>query len=217
MQKTLIVGLLLIGIIVAGVALQMLAQLRAQPGPAPEGVLCAMDTQLCPDGSYVGRIPPQCDFAACPTGAPSGNPYASTSTKTYMSATSTASFTYPIRLLTSYIGTVDWPPTPQVFAGPYSCSTAGSVTSTAGRTEMHTVNGHTYCVTAESEGAAGSIYSMYAYAMPKDGKVVILTFSLRYPQCGNYPDPQKTACEKERSAFSVDELMDPIMQSITLR
>lgn len=33
---------------------------------APEPVACTMDAKLCSDGSYVGRIAPKCDFAACP-------------------------------------------------------------------------------------------------------------------------------------------------------
>lgn len=31
-----------------------------------EPVACAMDANLCADGSYVSRIPPNCDFALCP-------------------------------------------------------------------------------------------------------------------------------------------------------
>ena len=31
-----------------------------------EPVACTMEARLCPDGSYVGRVPPNCDFAACP-------------------------------------------------------------------------------------------------------------------------------------------------------
>jgi len=31
-----------------------------------EPVACTMDAKLCPDGSYVARIPPKCDFAPCP-------------------------------------------------------------------------------------------------------------------------------------------------------
>ena len=31
-----------------------------------EPVACTMDTKQCPDGSYVGRVPPKCDFAPCP-------------------------------------------------------------------------------------------------------------------------------------------------------
>lgn len=29
-------------------------------------VVCAMDVRQCPDGTYVGRIPPDCEFAPCP-------------------------------------------------------------------------------------------------------------------------------------------------------
>jgi len=36
-------------------------------------VACTMDAKLCPDGSYVGRVGPNCEFAACPgTGTTSG-------------------------------------------------------------------------------------------------------------------------------------------------
>lgn len=31
-----------------------------------EPVVCTMDVKLCSDGSYVSRMPPQCDFALCP-------------------------------------------------------------------------------------------------------------------------------------------------------
>lgn len=31
-----------------------------------ETVFCTMDAKLCPDGSYVGRVAPDCEFAACP-------------------------------------------------------------------------------------------------------------------------------------------------------
>jgi hypothetical protein len=30
------------------------------------GVICTMEARSCPDGSSVGRIPPNCEFAACP-------------------------------------------------------------------------------------------------------------------------------------------------------
>ncbi len=34
--------------------------------PPEEQVACTLDAKLCPDGSYVGRFPPNCEFAACP-------------------------------------------------------------------------------------------------------------------------------------------------------
>ncbi len=35
-----------------------------------EPVACTMDAKMCPDGSYVGRQGPHCEFAACPVGDP---------------------------------------------------------------------------------------------------------------------------------------------------
>ena len=29
-------------------------------------VACTMEAKLCPDGSYVGRTGPNCEFSACP-------------------------------------------------------------------------------------------------------------------------------------------------------
>ena len=31
-----------------------------------ENVFCTLDAKLCSDGSYVGRVAPDCEFAACP-------------------------------------------------------------------------------------------------------------------------------------------------------
>ncbi|MHB1330832.1 MAG: hypothetical protein ACYCY6_02590 [Minisyncoccota bacterium] len=36
-----------------------------------EAVACTMEAKLCPDGSYVGRGGPNCEFAPCPTEATS--------------------------------------------------------------------------------------------------------------------------------------------------
>lgn len=35
--------------------------------PTPPRVVCILDAKLCPDGSYVSRVPPACEFAPCPT------------------------------------------------------------------------------------------------------------------------------------------------------
>ncbi|MDB9944386.1 META domain-containing protein [bacterium] len=35
-----------------------------------QGMFCTSDVQKCEDGSFVGRIPPSCNFAACPTAIP---------------------------------------------------------------------------------------------------------------------------------------------------
>jgi hypothetical protein len=50
------------------------------PNNDDEMVACTMDAMMCPDGTYVGRVPPTCEFAACPS--------TSTSTPTTTSTTS---------------------------------------------------------------------------------------------------------------------------------
>jgi hypothetical protein len=34
--------------------------------PSPDPIQCTTDVKLCPDGSYVGRVAPDCEFAPCP-------------------------------------------------------------------------------------------------------------------------------------------------------
>ncbi len=36
-------------------------------GVTDKGVFCTQDAKLCPDGSYVGRVSPNCQFATCPS------------------------------------------------------------------------------------------------------------------------------------------------------
>ena len=47
-----------------------IASENIQPGNSSQNndnqVACTMDAKLCPDGSYVGRVAPNCDFAPCP-------------------------------------------------------------------------------------------------------------------------------------------------------
>jgi hypothetical protein len=42
--------------------------------PAPTVTACTMDAKQCPDGSYVGRIGPSCEFAACPSQGANNSP-----------------------------------------------------------------------------------------------------------------------------------------------
>lgn len=54
-----------------------------QRAPQPSNVACTMEALQCPDGSYVGRQGPRCEFAPCP---------ATTSTTPTPIPTSTAPF-----------------------------------------------------------------------------------------------------------------------------
>lgn len=173
-----------------------------------EEVACTMEAKLCPDGSYVGRTGPECEFAACPS---------SEDSSWKVSANDQVTFSYPVALSKSYISTVDWPPTVNVLDEDFSCIEAGEETDTAGVTTKEKINGRDYCVTKESEGAAGNTYTNYAYAFWKEGKTIILTFSLRQPRCENYPEPQSTACSNEQENFDLNGMVDKIATSLELK
>jgi hypothetical protein len=175
---------------------------------APAQVACTQEAKICPDGSTVGRVGPNCEFASCPPIATGGN------LKTFSDSKTGISFQYPDNLGTTFISPVDWPPAATVSDQPYSCTQAGSETAPAGQTVEKTFNGRAYCVTKESQGAAGSIYTQYAYAYAMDSKTAILTFSLRFVQCANYDDPQMTACKNEQASFDIDNLADSIAASL---
>lgn len=172
-------------------------------------VACTMEALMCPDGSFVGRSGPKCEFAACPGAA---------SVEGWQMATDIAtniSFQYPQSLDTTYTSVVDWPPKIEIPESTFTCSEAGKETARTGKTEMIDVDGRAYCRTKIVEGAAGTAYTEYAYAFPTGGeRVLIFTFSLKSPNCANYDDPEKTACEAEQEGFSADSLVDQIRKTI---
>lgn len=59
---------IIIGVLALG-GIAVIAASKTSTPQAPqdnEPVVCTMDAKLCPDGSYVGRVAPSCEFAACP-------------------------------------------------------------------------------------------------------------------------------------------------------
>ncbi len=52
-----------------GTALEIRVESGASSGgpvPPPGGTACTLEAKICPDGSYVGRTGPNCEFAPCP-------------------------------------------------------------------------------------------------------------------------------------------------------
>ena len=43
-----------------------------EPSPTVSGTprACTLEAKICPDGSAVGRVGPNCEFAPCPTARP---------------------------------------------------------------------------------------------------------------------------------------------------
>lgn len=57
---TIIIGLVLLAVVWGGWVVYDAS--RAEQG----GVACTLDAKICPDGSAVGRVAPNCEFAPCP-------------------------------------------------------------------------------------------------------------------------------------------------------
>lgn len=111
---------------------------------------------------------------------------------------------FPSKLDTKYITAVEWPPQFSLENTEFKC-VKGGVNSYITTTRV--INGQTYCLTEQSEGAAGSVYTTYIYKWPKDNQTAALTFTLKSVQCSNYNEPQKSECEKERTEFNADDFV----------
>ncbi len=125
-------------------------------------------------------------------------------------------FSYPEKLGVQYIRPAQWPPRISVSSGAYSCNQTPPASSLPERIMEMTINGQAYCVGAASQGAAGSIYTDYSYATRIGDRTVTAMFALQYPQCLNYDDQQRTACQRERETFDLNNLADRIVSSVQL-
>lgn len=64
-KKWLTIGV--VGIVVVGTLLWFISKQGGEKivTPPEDSVACTQDVKLCPDGSYVQRVPPTCQFEAC--------------------------------------------------------------------------------------------------------------------------------------------------------
>ena len=123
-------------------------------------------------------------------------------------STGVTTSTFPVSLETSYISPVEWPPHIEFLDQPFVCNvTTESEITSAGKTEKRAINGIDYCITTTTEGAAGSTYRHYIYTFAQGKQTATLTFTLRFVECGNYDETEKSVCEEERALFNPDELV----------
>jgi hypothetical protein len=125
---------------------------------------------------------------------------------------------YPAELGLSYIATQDWPPQGHLLAatGPMPCGKADTGTGEGGKLVYRVIGGRTYCVAQQSVTEARFVNTKYVYVFEKDGKVLGLSFALRFLNCVNYPADKKALCEAERQSFKLDPIVDRIAQTFVL-
>lgn len=115
-------------------------------------------------------------------------------------------FMYPRELLTTYISATEWPPKVMLAEGDYSCADA----------DKRVVGDRVYCIISTLEGAAGSAYRTYEYISQQGDVLAHVNFTLRFPQCGNYDEPERNLCAREQASFDIDGLVDRIVASIRM-
>ena|SRR3989338_3725623 len=101
MQKGFGVIYILVGILVltmVGVGGFYLGQQKSKSPPQnqPDEIACTQDAKECPDGSFVGRTGPNCEFAVCPADASGAPNRAGETTNMEQNKGYICSPTYPI-------------------------------------------------------------------------------------------------------------------------
>ncbi|MFH0834066.1 MAG: hypothetical protein V2A63_01600 [Patescibacteria group bacterium] len=114
------------------------------------------------------------------------------------------SFKYPADFGSEFITPVDWPPVVDSKDGVFVC--AG---------EIRVVGAQELCRLETSEGAAGSIYSNFHFSEKSGDKILILDFSIREPQCPNYPEPKMSQCTADQKNLNLDQIVSKIFTSFS--
>ncbi len=150
--------------------------------------VCPSDVKTCPDGSLVKRMGPNCEFAACPKVVGE-----TTNWKTYTNKDYGFEFKYPSSgngsNATVRIYSCDW----------NFISNNCSLANNSYEKKMVNINGTSYCLTTNSEGAAGSQYKTYNYVAFKNNQCIAIDFTTK-SSCGGVgggSGPQYSECIKE--------------------
>jgi hypothetical protein len=96
------------------------------------------------------------------------------------------------------------------------CVETESTSSLSSRVSRIYTSSAEYCLEANSEGAAGSVYTDYSYYTLFDDNLVLIQFTVQYPQCVNYDGNEQEECATERENFNLDDIVDEVRSSIII-
>lgn len=132
-----------------------------------------------------------------------------------------------VDLNTEYIGSQDWkvnmvndeenyPPKFKITEGQIDCTITSSESGLLMSTAKRRIDGQIYYIESTSEGAAGTIYTQHAYSTIKGGSLITVSCVMRYPQCINYSEAQRTECTNERETFDLDKIIGYIVKNLSV-
>jgi hypothetical protein len=67
LQKNAFLTLVFLSLLFVASSFVVHGQTLLRERDSEETVFCTMDAKMCPDGSFVGRVAPECEFALCPS------------------------------------------------------------------------------------------------------------------------------------------------------
>jgi len=127
-----------------------------------------------------------------------------------------------------YIGSQNWkiniindeekyPPKLKITEDQIDCTITSTKSALLHKTEKRKIDGQIYCIESSSEGAAGTIYTQYAYFSIKNGYLIMLNCVIQYPQCMNYGEPHRIECENELETFDLDKIIGHIVKNLNVK
>jgi len=124
-------------------------------------------------------------------------------------------YDYPEDFGSEYVSAVDWPPTLDIANGPVNCvETSGS--ADMGRITRKNINNELVCLVVVQEGAAGSEYNRYFYAVEREKFVFVYGFTTQEVRCESYSDEQAQECAEVQSTFKPDDIAERMITTTKL-
>lgn len=173
-------------------------------------VACTQEAKQCPDGSFVSRTGPNCEFAECKDETLNPVLNGIEGWKIYTGADNLFEFKYPEDFwgeqdLKIYQKDCNY----ENFSG--NCPEAKNIISQELKNQGITdfaknisflkvnFSNNLFCLYSYKEGAAGTTYESSFYAIAKNKKCVIINFVTPYPNCQNYLPLEQGNTEQEKN------------------
>lgn len=192
--------------VIAVIGLAALAWFNSIPGSKKVNqVTCNAETRKCFDGSSVGRVGPNCDFAACPI---------PTERATTTPPVNAEPLNYDEFVPDAYKDGANWPPYVSSESGKLSCDdTKGDNPDQV--TVKKTIGGREYCITVLYDISNDNFSNVsYSYRTQIGDNIGLVSFSLHYPKCENYEDEQKAECDAQRQKFNPEVVAESIVKDL---
>lgn len=214
MQKKILIFLvalvILVPMVIGGVFAYQYS--KSQKNPVVQTpIACTQEAKQCPDGSYVSRSGPNCEFAPCPV-ADNPNP----DQKTYTNAQYGFSFQYPVKLASTFASFQSEPTAIITPKGSSDIDSKGCYQLDIQHIESTgIIGGMTFCESSGGDPGAGQLYSSYYYTILHGQNYITLAYVVHTPNgCGPYQGTENYGKCTDFFDHINDLVLDPIRNSV---